>query len=154
MTEVLDQSSYAMVRQKLVFVGDVAVGKTSIINCLIGHKFKDTYEPSVGVDFFSKTIKFKGKTLKLQMWDSAGQEKYKSLIPNYIRGSAIIFVIYDVTSNYLIILILDKKTFENIPTWINFINNIENTAIVICGNKIDLNEDRYIIFKFLILILI
>ena len=98
MTEGLDQSSYSMVRQKLIFVGDVAVGKTSIIHCLIGNKFKENYNPSVGVDFFSKTIKFKGKTLKLQMWDSAGQEKYKALIPNYIRGSALIFVVYDVTS--------------------------------------------------------
>lgn len=98
-TEVsLDQSCYTIIRQKIVMVGDVAVGKSSIINCLLGHKFKDTYEASVGVDFFSKTVKFKGKSLKLQIWDSAGQEKYKSLIPSYVRGSAIIFVVYDVTS--------------------------------------------------------
>lgn len=95
----VDQSSYAIVRQKLIVVGDVSVGKTSIVNCLLGHKFKEAYEPSVGVDFFSKTVKFKGRSLKLQIWDSAGQEKYKSLIHSYIRGSAIIFVIYDITSN-------------------------------------------------------
>jgi small GTP-binding protein len=95
----VDQSSYAIIRQKIVMVGDVAVGKSSIINCLLGHKFKENYEASVGVDFFSKTVKFKGKSLKLQIWDSAGQERYKSLIPSYVRGSAIIFVVYDVTSN-------------------------------------------------------
>lgn len=97
----MDQSSYAIVRQKLVVVGDVSVGKTAIISCLLGQKFKDCYEPSVGVDFFSKTVKFKGKNLKLQIWDSAGQEKYKALIPSYIRGSAIIFVVYDITSKDL-----------------------------------------------------
>ena len=98
-----DQSSYSIIRQKVVMVGDVSVGKSAIINCLFGHKFKDSYEASVGVDFFSKTVKFKGKSLKLQIWDSAGQEKYKSLIPSYVRGSAIIFVVYDVTSKVFII---------------------------------------------------
>ena len=97
----IDQSSYSIVRQKLVVVGDVSVGKSAIINSLLGQKFKENYEASVGVDFFSKTIKFKGKSLKLQIWDSAGQEKYKSLIPSYVRGSAAIFVVYDITSNYL-----------------------------------------------------
>ncbi len=98
----LDQSTYAIVRQKLVFVGDMSVGKTAIICGILGQKFKGCYESSVGVDFFSKTVKFKSKNLKLQMWDSAGQEKYKSLIPSYIRGSAIIFVVYDITSKILI----------------------------------------------------
>ncbi len=53
----------------------------------------------MGVDFSSKTLRFRGKNLKLQLWDSAGQEKYKSLIPSYIRGASIIFIVYDVTSN-------------------------------------------------------
>jgi small GTP-binding protein len=96
----MDQSTYSIIRQKLVVVGDVSVGKSAIINCLLGQKFKENYEASVGVDFFSKTVKFKNKSLKLQIWDSAGQEKYKSLIPNYVRGSAIIFVVYDITSKY------------------------------------------------------
>jgi small GTP-binding protein len=95
-----------VIRQKLVVVGDISVGKTSIVNALLGHKFKDNYDPSVGVDFFSKTIKFKGKSLKLQIWDSAGQEKYRSLIRNYIRGSAIIFIVYDITSKQKIYMYL------------------------------------------------
>jgi len=95
---VFDNTVVNMVKQKLVVVGDIAVGKTTIINSLLGQKFKDHYEPSVGVDFFTKNIKFKGKNIKLQIWDSAGQEKYRSLIKNYIRGSSIIFIIYDITS--------------------------------------------------------
>lgn len=103
-----DNTNVNMIKQKLVVVGDIAVGKTTIINSLLGQKFKENYEPSVGVDFFTKNIKFKGKNIKLQIWDSAGQEKYRSLIKNYIRGSSIIFVIYDITS---IITILIYHTY-------------------------------------------
>jgi Ras-related protein Rab-6A len=95
----------------------------------------------VGVDFSSKTLKFRGKSLKLQLWDSAGQEKYKSLIPSYIRGSSIIFVCYDITSiidNYL-----GRESFNNVPEWIQFVKNIENTMIVLCGNKLDIAAERY-----------
>ncbi len=101
---VFDQTSLNMIKQKLVVVGDISVGKTTIVNCLLGQKFKDDYEPSVGVDFFTKNLKFKGKNIKLQIWDSAGQEKYRSLIKNYIRGSSIIFIVYDITSTFTLIL--------------------------------------------------
>ena len=125
--------SYQVNRQKIIFIGDVSVGKTSIINVLTGYKFNDEYEASIGVDFFSKTIKYKGKTIKLQIWDSAGQEKFRSLIPNYIRGSSLVFIVYDITN---------KKSFNNLQSWIDFVNNIENSNIVIIGNKIDLEDKR------------
>ena len=125
--------SYQVNRQKIIFIGDISVGKTSIINVLTGYKFNDEYEASIGVDFFSKTIKYKGKTIKLQIWDSAGQEKFRSLIPNYIRGSSLVFIVYDITN---------KKSFNNLKSWIDFVNNIENSNIVIVGNKIDLENKR------------
>jgi Ras-related protein Rab-6A len=106
-----DNTGVNMVKQKLVVVGDIAVGKTTIINSLLGQKFKDTYEPSVGVDFFTKNIKFKGKNIKLQIWDSAGQEKYRSLIKNYIRGSSIILIIYDITSIIINYINIRQKFF-------------------------------------------
>ena len=130
--------SYQISRQKIILTGDVAVGKTAMINSLLGSKFNDEYEPSIGVDFFSKTLKFKGKQIKLQIWDSAGQEKFRSLIPNYIRGSSLIFLVYDVTN---------KNSFNHLPDWIKFINNIENTNIVIIGNKIDLEDNREVTFE-------
>lgn len=132
MNDTMDVS-YQMSRQKIIFTGDVAVGKTSIINSLMGQKFNSEYDPSIGVDFFSKTIRYKGKLIKLQIWDSAGQEKFKSLIPNYIRGSSLVFLVYDITN---------KKTFEHLPAWVDFINNIENSNIVIVGNKVDLKDNR------------
>ena len=129
--------SYQINRQKIIFTGDVAVGKTSIINTLLGTKFTDEYEPSIGVDFFSKTMYYKGKQIKLQIWDSAGQEKFRSLIPNYIRGASLIFLVYDITN---------QNSFNHLSDWIKFINNIENSIIIIVGNKIDLEDKRVILF--------
>ena len=127
--------SYQINRQKIIFTGDISVGKTSIISVLMGQKFNNEYEASIGVDFFSKTIKYKGKIIKLQIWDSAGQEKFRSLIPNYIRSSSLVFIVYDITN---------RKSFESLQLWIDFVNNIENSNIVIVGNKIDLEEKREI----------
>ena len=127
--------SYQINRQKIIFTGDISVGKTSIINVLMGQKFINEYEASIGVDFFSKTIKYKGKIIKLQIWDSAGQEKFRSLIPNYIRGASLVFIVYDISN---------RKTFENLQSWIDFVNNIENSNIVIVANKIDLEDKRVV----------
>ena len=67
------------------------------------------------------------------MWDSAGLERYRALIPSYVRGASIIFIIYDVSS---------KESFNNLGTWINFIKqvNTDNSMIVLCGNKTDLER--------------
>ena len=136
MTETSLDTNYQLSRQKIIFCGDAGVGKTSIINSIMGQKFIEDYEPSIGVDFFSKTIRYKNRLIKLQIWDSAGQEKFKSLIPNYIRGSSLIFLIYDVSN---------KISYEHIPEWIKFITNIDNKGIIVLvGNKIDLKEKREI----------
>ena len=136
MTESSVDLNYQLFRQKIIFCGDAGVGKTSIINSLMSQKFQDEYEPSIGVDFFSKTVRYKDRLIKLQIWDSAGQEKFRSLIPNYIRGSSLIFLIYDISN---------KISYEHIPDWIQFIKNVDNNGIIILvGNKIDLNDKREI----------
>ena len=122
-------------RQKIIFIGDVNVGKTTIINRIQGNDFEERYDATIGIDFCLKIIKHNNNEIKLQMWDTAGQEKYRGLIPSYIRNSSMIILVYDVTS---------KKSFENIPKWIDFIQSIEKTKMVICGNKIDLNNNRVI----------
>ena len=118
-------------RHKIIFVGDAGVGKTTIISRIMDNPYNEAYEPSIGVDFMSKNISFHGQITKLQMWDTAGQEKYKGLIPSYVRNSSIVFLIYDVST---------KTSFDNIPNWISFIRNIETTTLVLCGNKIDVSE--------------
>lgn len=78
-------------------------------------------------------IEFRDNSIKLQIWDSAGQERYKALIPSYIRGAAIIFIIYDIS---------DQKSFINVEKWINFIKqvNTDESLLVLCGNKNDLER--------------
>ena len=122
-------NSISVTKHKIIFVGDAGVGKTSIINRIVDNPFKDTYEMSIGVDFMSKNLNYKGQNIKLLLWDSAGQEKYKGLIPSYVRNSSIVFVVYDISS---------KTSFNNVSSWITFIKSIENTRLVLCGNKIDL----------------
>ena len=123
--------SNSVTRHKIIFVGDAGVGKTTIISRIMDNPFNEVYEPSIGVDFMSKNIKFREQSIKLQIWDTAGQEKYKGLIPSYVRNSSIVFLVYDVSV---------KTSFDNIPKWINFIKTIENTTLVLCGNKIDLEN--------------
>ena len=67
------------------------------------------------------------------MWDSAGLERYRALIPSYVPGASIIFIIYDISS---------KETYDNLGTWINFIKqvNTDNSLLVLCGNKTDLQR--------------
>ena len=73
------------------------------------------------------------KLYEIRLWDTAGQEKYRGLIPSYIRNAALIFLIYDISS---------KESFNNLTQWIEFINSYEKTKIVLCGNKIDLENER------------
>ena len=114
-------------RHKIIFIGDNFVGKTAIICNIMSTPYNN--EPTIGIDFMTKVIKYRGQNIRLQLWDTTGQEKYKGLIPSYIRKSSFIFLVYDISN---------KSTFDNIPRWISFIRSIENTTFVLCGNKIDL----------------
>ena len=125
-------NSISVTRHKIIFVGDANTGKTSIINRIIDNPFNETYEVSIGIDFMSKNIRFRGQNIKIQIWDSAGQEKYKGLIPSYVRNSSIVFIVYDVNN---------RNSFENVNNWISFVKNIEKTTMVLCGNKIDLERE-------------
>ena len=119
-------------KNKIIFVGDVATGKTSIISRIIDNPFNDSYEVSIGIDSMFKNIRFRGKNIKIEIWDSAGQEKYKGLIPSFVRNSSIVFIVYDISK---------RSSFDNIPNWISFINKIEKTTMILCWNKTDLNRE-------------
>ena len=125
-------NSISVTRHKVIFIGDANTGKTSIINRIIDNPFNDTYEVSIGIDFMSKNIRFRGQNIKIQIWDSAGQEKYKGLIPSYVRNSSIVFIVYDISR---------RTSFENVQNWISFVKNIEKTTMILCGNKTDLNRE-------------
>jgi small GTP-binding protein len=116
-------------------VGNPFVGKTSLMKRIISSEFNESYDQTIGVDFYSKTVMYKETIFKLQLWDSAGQEKYKSLIPSYVRGASLIFLVYDVT---------DERSFDAVSTWLNFIKqNLDvnaATKLILVGNKIDLER--------------
>lgn len=85
---------------KIIFLGDQGVGKSSILNRYAQDKFEANYQSTIGLDFHSKTIILENQPVRLLLYDTAGQEKFKSLIPMYIRDSDIIILVYDVTCKF------------------------------------------------------
>ncbi|EGR26932.1 ras oncogene family protein, putative [Ichthyophthirius multifiliis] len=124
-------------KYKLVFLGDQAVGKTSIINRFMFDTFDGKDHPTVGIDFISKTLYYEDRTIRLQLWDTAGQERFRSLIPSYIRDSAVAVICYDITN---------KSSFENITKWVEDVRAERGQEVIIClvGNKTDMQDKRAI----------
>ena len=120
----------------ILILGDCNVGKTSLIDVVKGNKFKETYNPTVGFDFFSLCVKIYDKIIKLQIWDISGQETYRSLINDFLKKTSLIILVYDITN---------IKSFENIDTWLKDIKIItEEAKIILVGNKSDLAGKRVV----------
>ena len=126
-----------MPKYKLVFLGDIYVGKTSIINQFMYENFDTNYQATIGIDFLSKTLNFGDKSMRLQLWDTAGQERFRSLIPNYIRDSSVAVIVFDVTN---------KQTFTSLDKWIEDVRNERGNSVVVAvvGNKTDKTDERCI----------
>eukprot|EP00924_Labyrinthula_sp_SR-Ha-C_P003178 augustus_masked-scaffold_15-processed-gene-1.50-mRNA-1 protein AED:0.07 eAED:0.07 QI:0/-1/0/1/-1/1/1/0/288 len=124
-----------LAKYKLVFLGDLGVGKTSIITRFMFDSFESSYVATIGIDFLSKTLHLDDKTIRLQLWDSAGQERFRSLIPSYIRDSSVAVVVYDVTN---------RDSFLNAKQWIDDARaeGSESIIIMLVGNKTDRNDAR------------
>ena len=122
---------------KLILIGNSGVGKSSILQRYMKHTFEENYKCTIGVDFLMKSLIMNGITVKLQIWDTAGQEKYKSMVSSYYRGANVALIVFDITSH---------KTFEALPLWIeNFYKNgPEQKNIILIGNKKDLEEKRQV----------
>ena len=120
---------------KLILIGNSGVGKSSIIQRYMKHTFEETYKCTIGVDFLMKSIDIKGKTVKLQLWDTAGQEKYKSMVASYYRGANVALVVFDLTNH---------ASFDSLPVWIEnyYKNGPEQKNIILIGNKKDMIEER------------
>ena len=83
-----NRTNMGLNKYKLVFLGEQAVGKTSVITRFMYDTFDNNYQATIGIDFLSKTMYLEERTARLQLWDTAGQERFRSLIPSYIRDSA------------------------------------------------------------------
>ena len=118
---------------KIIFLGDQGTGKSSILNRFVSDKFDPNYQATIGLDFNSKNVKIDNQDVRLLLYDTAGQEKFRSLIPMYTRDAQIILLVYDVTR---------KDSFTHIPEWINSLTNVkkEEVIFVLVANKIDLPE--------------
>jgi Ras-related protein Rab-6A len=138
--ESLNQSSRSanfnsVAKYKIVLLGDLAVGKTSIINQFMYGTFDHVHQPTIGIDFLSQTMYLDDRTIRLQLWDTAGQERFRALIPSYIRDSSVAIVVYDVTN---------RQSFLNIDRWVEDVRNERGNDVIImlAANKIDLAEKR------------
>ena len=123
---------------KILTLGDSSVGKTSFILKFIEDKFSLNYIATIGLDYKHKKINLSsGETVGLRIFDTAGQERFKSIAANYIRKANGILLVYDIT---------DQNSFNNLKNWYDTICEDKNNEmpIVLIGNKSDLNSQRKI----------
>ena len=122
-------------KYKMIFLGDQATGKSSILNRYLDDVFQEEYQATVGLDFQSKNITIDDTDVRLLLYDTAGQEKFRALIPMYIRDAHIILLVYDVTR---------PESFESISTWFTEALNVKQGKAIyaLVGNKIDLEKER------------
>ena len=120
---------------KVVFVGDAGVGKTQIIDKFVENKFLENYDFTIGVNFKVKTVNCGNKKIKLQLWDTAGQEKFRAITRTYYKSGHLIVFVYAVD---------DKNSFENIQIWVKDVKEQtdEKTKFLLVGNKCDLEKDQ------------
>lgn len=116
---------------KIVIVGNSSVGKSSLLMRFADDVFHETFLPTIGVDFKIRTIEQGGSIVKLQMWDTAGQEKFKTIVSAYYKGAQGILLVFDVT---------DPQSFVDVKNWMNEADKFSNSEVVkvLVGNKCDL----------------
>ena len=124
---------------KVILVGDTEVGKSCIIERYVDDKFCDKYKSTISFEFCTKTVEINGKNYKLQIWDTAGQEQFRTLIIKYFKDSNVVIFVYDVTN---------KKSFENIDVvWRQTVEkeiNKDEVIFALVGNKTDLQDKRQV----------
>ena len=120
---------------KLIVIGDSGVGKSCLTNNAIKNTFDDAYNATVGFEFFTFNIRLNGKVVKLQIWDTCGQELYRSLITNFYRNSSLAMMVYSINS---------KESFDNVEMWLRELRTHSNpdVKVFLIGNKSDLEAER------------
>ena len=120
---------------KIIIVGDHGVGKSCLAIKASRNYFEDFYSPTVGFEFVSFNVRVQDKIIKLQIWDTCGQEVYRSLISSFFRSASLAIVVYSIDT---------EDSFNNIEKWLNDIKTQSNPDIKIflIGNKADLEDKR------------
>ncbi|KAG6727917.1 hypothetical protein I3843_02G128800 [Carya illinoinensis] len=124
-----------IIQAKLVLVGDMGTGKTSLVLKFVKGQFFDNLEPTIGAAFFTQVLSLAEATVKFDIWDTAGQERYHSLAPMYYRGAAAAVVVYDISS---------MDTFARAKKWVQELQRqgSQNLVMALVANKSDLDAKR------------
>lgn len=122
---------------KLVLVGNTNVGKTCLCKYAVTGCYDDSVSPTLGASYLSKTMSAHGREVKIQIWDTAGQEKYRGMTPMYYRGAQIALVVFS---------LVDYASFEAIDTWLTSLNEHgePDVSFIVIGTKKDLESSRAI----------
>ncbi|KAJ1698560.1 hypothetical protein LUZ63_007072 [Rhynchospora breviuscula] len=131
----MDRMRNNNMQAKLVLLGDMGTGKTSLVVRFVKGQYCDCQESTIGAAFFSQVLSLNDAIVKFDIWDTAGQERYHSLAPMYYRGAAAAIVVYDISST---------DSFARAKKWVEELKRQGNTYMIMAlvGNKVDLEKDR------------
>ncbi|KAM5560068.1 hypothetical protein ABKV19_021300 [Rosa sericea] len=123
------------INAKLVLLGDVGAGKSSLVLCFVKGQFIEFQESTIGAAFFSQALVVNDATVKFEIWDTAGQERYHSLAPMYYRGADAAIIVYDLTN---------QASFERAKKWVLELKSQGNPNMVmaLAGNKANLGTRK------------
>jgi small GTP-binding protein len=122
---------------KIIVIGDSGVGKSCLTTQAVRNNFEEFYTATVGFEFLTFNMRINNNVLKLQIWDTCGQEVYKSLISNFYRNSSLALILYAINN---------KDSFQHAETWLNDLKNQANpnVKVFLVGNKSDLEDQRVV----------
>ena len=125
---------------KYVIIGDSGVGKSNILLQYINGKFNEDFKATVGVEFGAKNIEINGRIYRIQIWDTAGQENFRSIARAYYKNSICACIVYDITS---------RNSFNSVQSWIDDCTKQtpRNILLLLIGNKNDLNDKREVQYE-------
>ncbi|EAX90898.1 small GTP-binding protein, putative [Trichomonas vaginalis G3] len=122
---------------KCIVIGSSGVGKTALLKRLTENKFYEQLQSTIGVEYETTTIEVDGDKIKLNIWDTAGQEKFRSISRAYFREAMCVLLVFSLT---------DKQSFEDMSQWLSDVRQLcdHKASILIVANKSDLTETRVI----------
>ena len=125
---------------KLIIIGDQSVGKSTLLKRFTDDTFSEFHEPTIGVEFAIRTIQINNVNIRLQVWDTAGQEEFMSIARSYYRASAGVMQCYDITR---------RDSFKGVRKWLNEarINGNEKMSLALIGNKCDQDFQRTVSYN-------
>ena len=120
-----------------ILLNIIAVGKSNILSKYTYNKFNPDHEITIGCEFMAKNINIKDRNIRIQIWDTAGQEAFRSITRSYYKNSTCAFIVYDITS---------RKTFDNVIIWLKECKDMcyKDILIILVGNKCDLEGRRVV----------